>query len=153
MCKVDFLNKLKNKFIRLMLVLVAALYWGVGTINSKSAVIISLLYFGVLFVIIINIEKMMSEIKNGNGAIWYATYSTGILAIRWNPLRGTTITSFDRIIGQCTTMAIDVSKRIHNFYFWFIGTAVVFFLFYIGANYFKREDNCKKNNTMMNLLD
>lgn len=148
-----FLNKFKKNIIKILLMLIVILYWTVGTLESKTILIISSVFLGILVIIILNIDKMIAEKKNKNGAIWYAVFFTGMLVIRWNPLRGTKIKSFDRIIGQCTTVAIDVSKRIHNFYFWFIGTAVVFLLFYIGANYYKNKDNYEKNKTMMNLLD
>lgn len=148
-----FLNVLKENSIKMVLALVVIFYWLVGTLESKSALIISLLFLGMLFIIIINIDKMITEMRSRNGVIWYAIYFTGFLAMRWNPLRGTRLTSFDRTIGECTKVGIDVSKRIHNFYFWFVGTAMVFLLFYVAANYFKRDDNYKSNKKMVDLLD
>lgn len=139
------LNVAKKKIVKILLISAVIIFWGIGTLETKTATVIGALIVAMLVAIILNLEKMMIEIDNKNGSIWYAIYFTGILAIRWNPLEGTSITSFDRVLGECTKYSIDVTKRIHNFYFWFIGIVIIFALIYIGINYLKHDIECEKN--------
>lgn len=150
---VEKLSVSRKKFAKILLIFVVIIFWGIGTIETKEATVIGTLVVGMLVAIILNLEKMMIEVDNKNGCIWYAIYFAGILAIRWNPLRRVSLSSFDRILGECTKFGIDVTKRIHNFYFWFIGVAIVFALFYIGANYLKSNVNYEKNKEIYDMLD
>lgn len=145
-------KKNKEIILKIILMLVVIFYYIVG-ISEKTSVIMATVILIILVTIILNLEKMLVELKNKNGGILYAIYFSIYFALRWNPMKRTSITAFDRVIGGCTKVGIDVSKRVHNFYFWFMGAAIIFALVYLGANYFKRLDNCKKYQIIINKID
>jgi hypothetical protein len=61
-------------------------------------------------------------------AILVSLYLTFLVALRYDPLENIAVSSFKRILGVSLLHAVDIEKRIRNFYFWYLVVGPLLFL-------------------------
>lgn len=85
----------------------------------------------------------------------YALYFSIYTVLLFNPLDTlrNKVEDFDRVIGVGIKLSVDVTKRTHNFYIWFVCFAMLFSLFFILANYLRNKDFCGENQKVIIFLD
>lgn len=106
---------------------------------------------------VLNIEKIYlsfiyAEKKKG---FLYALYFSVYTVLLFNPMDTirTEATEFSRVMGAGFNSGVDVAKRISNFSHWLIYFAIAFVLFFLLANYLKRQVCVGENQKIVDLLD
>ncbi len=112
---------------------------------------------GILCYTVLHFEKIFAVFKKTDRTqgFLYALYFAVYTVLLFNPIDAvrTEVTKFSRIIGIGMISGVDVSKRVSNFMHWFFCFAVVFFLFYLLANYLKTREYSKEDQKVISFLD
>ena len=120
-------------------------------------IFIALILGAMLCWCVFNIERLLASCKKGKErkALPHALYFSVSFALLCNPLERSrnSVTGFDRIMGQGIMLDVDVTKRIGNFYLWLAVFAASFALFYLLANYWKRQEKSEEAQKAEGFLD
>lgn len=118
-------------------------------------IIASILCFALCIAVFKVQRKDIYCYKNINvNSLLYALYFSMHTVMLFNPLDVIQIevTKFSRIIGDGIVSGIDISRRISNFFIWFVAFGVTFCLYYILANYIEYKKINKNNQIIFSVL-
>ncbi len=121
----------------------------------------SLLFFlllagGVCFTVLKyeEIYKAFQISKKKQGT-WYALFGAFSLALLYDPLypAENKVIHFKRVIGSGIIADVDVSRRIHHFYYWFLLFTIAFISYYFLAEYYRVKHSSSEERKVIKFLD
>lgn len=126
-------------------------------LDLAFGIILLALMLSALCYSVLEMEKLVSAFSQAEKkqGILYALYFATSFTLLFNPIdpARTGVASFDRVFGAGFNANVDVSRRVNNFYFYFLCFAVSFLLVFLLANFLKSKEIAGERKKMAAFLD